>query len=251
MSGALLELSGVGISFGALQAVNGVSLKLGAGERVAIFGPNGAGKTTLFNAITGMTPATHGTIKMQGIDITRASPHKRAAYGLARTFQITNLFFGLSVEENLLLATRGLRSSKFSLFGLGGPTLSEKETVESAMQRCHLLARRSVLVKQLAYGEQRQLELAMSLTSSPKVLLLDEPAAGLSAVERKVMAEVIKGLSREMSFILIEHDIELALSLVERVICMYQGQIFAQGSPDEIRANEGVQDIYLGRRRRA
>ena len=107
------------------------------------------------------------------------------------------------------------------------------------------------MVKQLAYGEQRQLELAMSLTSSPKVLLLDEPAAGLSAVERKVMAEVIKGLSREMSFILIEHDIELALSLVERVICMYQGQIFAQGSPDEIRANEGVQDIYLGRRRRA
>ncbi len=248
MSTALLELEHLGISFGALKAVNEVNISLFQGERVAIFGPNGAGKTTLFNAITGLNIATEGLIKIAGVDITKATPFARAAKGIARTFQITNLFFGLTVEENLLLATRGLRPTKFSFWKSSNSIDSENAIVESALERCHLKAKRRVQVKHISYGEQRQLELAMSLTSSPRILLLDEPAAGLSAVERKVMAQVIRGLPRDLAVILIEHDIELALSLVDRVICMYQGQIFAEGTPEEIRNNPKVQDIYLGRR---
>ena len=251
MSTALLELEHIGISFGALKAVNEVNLSLREGERVAIFGPNGAGKTTLFNAITGLNIATEGAICVAGVDITNSTPYVRASKGIARTFQITNLFFGLTVEDNLLLATRGLKSTKFSFWKSSNSNESENAVVDSALERCHLTKKRSIQVKHLSYGEQRQLELAMSLTSSPRILLLDEPAAGLSAVERKVMADVIRGLPSDLALILIEHDIELALSLVDRVICMYQGQIFAEGSPDEIRNNPKVQDIYLGRRNRA
>lgn len=245
----LLELQGVSIHFGALKAVNDVNLRLTAGERVAILGPNGAGKTTLFNAITGMVPATAGQVVFDGHDITRATPNARAHRGIARTFQITNLFFGMSVEDNLLLATRGLSSSRFAFWRSGDAHGSEREIVDSALARCKLESKRNLVVRELSYGEQRQLELAMSLTSSPRLLLLDEPAAGLSPAERVVMADVIRGLPRELSLVLIEHDIDLALGLVDRVVCMYQGGVLVQGSPEEIRGNAQVQEIYLGRPR--
>lgn len=251
MNSHLLQLHEVGIHFGALKAVDNATLHLDAGERVAILGPNGAGKTTLFNAITGMTPATCGTVLLDGQDITRASPESRAQRGIARTFQITNLFFGLSVEDNLLLAARGLSRTKFSMWRSGRSQGLEKKIVDEALAKCHLESRRHVLVKEISYGEQRQLELAMSLTSSPKVLLLDEPAAGLSPAERVLMAEVIKGLPDSLALILIEHDIDLALGLVDRVICMYQGTVLVEGKPDEIRNNQQVQEIYLGKPRHA
>ncbi len=251
MNQPLLQLKSVGIHFGALKAVDQASLHLATGERVAILGPNGAGKTTLFNAITGMTPASCGQVMLDGRDITKASPESRAQSGIARTFQITNLFFGLSVEDNLLLATRGLGSTKFNMWrsdrGLG----REQEIVQSALEKCQLQAKRKLLVKEISYGEQRQLELAMSLTSSPRVLLLDEPAAGLSPAERVIMADVIRSLPQSLSLILIEHDIELALGLVDRVICMYQGTVLVEGKPDEIRNNPQVQEIYLGKPRHA
>ena len=247
----LLQLQGVSIHFGALKAVDQVTLVLTAGERVAILGPNGAGKTTLFNAITGMTPATQGRVLLAGEDITRATPDRRAQRGIARTFQITNLFFGLTIEDNLLLATRGLARSRFAMWRDGGAQGSEKEIVDSALERCHLQGKRHLLVKEISHGEQRQLELAMSLTSSPRLLLLDEPAAGLSPAERVVMAEVIRGLPDTLSLILIEHDIDLALGLVDRVVCMVQGAVLVEGTPDEIRGNKQVQEIYLGRPRHA
>ncbi len=247
----LLQLQDVSIHFGALKAVDGVSLQVAEGERVAILGPNGAGKTTLFNAITGMTPATGGKVLLQGRDITRASPDARAHRGIARTFQITNLFFGLSIEENLLLATRGLAKSRFAFWRSGDALGDECTIVDSALARCRLESRRHLLVKEISYGEQRQLELAMSLTSQPRLLLLDEPAAGLSPAERVVMAEVIRGLPKSLSLILIEHDIDLALGLVDRVVCMYQGAVLVEGKPDEIRGNPQVQEIYLGRPRHA
>ncbi len=250
-AGALLQLHGVSIHFGALKAVDNVTLALSAGERVAILGPNGAGKTTLFNAITGMTPATAGQVLFDGHDLTRATPDARAQRGIARTFQITNLFFGLSIEDNLLLATRGLARSRFAFWRSGEAQGSERDVVDSALARCHLQTRRRLLVKEISYGEQRQLELAMSLTSSPRLLLLDEPAAGLSPAERVVMAEVIRGLPKTLSLILIEHDIDLALGLVDRVVCMYQGAVLVEGRPDEIRGNAQVQEIYLGRPRGA
>jgi branched-chain amino acid transport system ATP-binding protein len=247
----LLQLQDVSIHFGALKAVDQVTLAVSAGERVAILGPNGAGKTTLFNAITGMTPATAGAVRFAGEDITRATPNRRAQRGIARTFQITNLFFGLSIEDNLLLATRGLARSRFAFWRDGGALGQERDIVDSALARCHLEAKRHLLVKEISYGEQRQLELAMSLTSAPRLLLLDEPAAGLSPAERVVMAEVIRGLPDSLSLILIEHDIDLALGLVDRVICMYQGAVLVEGKPDEIRGNAQVQEIYLGRPRSA
>jgi branched-chain amino acid transport system ATP-binding protein len=248
---ALLQVQGVSIHFGALKAVDRVSLQLAAGERVAILGPNGAGKTTLFNAITGTTRVSGGSVLFDGADITRAQPNARAHRGIARTFQITNLFAGLSVEENLLLALRGLLRSRFAIWRDGGAKGSERDVVDSALERCHLRAKRHLLVKALSYGEQRQLELAMSLTSSPRLLLLDEPAAGLSPAERVVMAQVIRGLQRTMALVLIEHDIDLALHLVDRVVCMAQGAVLVEGRPDEIRGNQKVQEIYLGRARRA
>lgn len=235
--------------FGALKAVDGVTMRLAAGERAAILGPNGAGKTTLFNAITGMMPATAGQVLFGGDDITRATPDKRAHRGIARTFQITNLFSGLSIEDNLLLATRGLSRSRFAFWRDGRAHGNERAIVDSALERCHLAGKRHLLVKEISHGEQRQLELAMSLTSSPRLLLLDEPAAGLSPAERVVMAEVIRGLPDALSLILIEHDIELALGLVDRVVCMYQGTVLVEGKPDEIRGNAQVQEIYLGRPR--
>ena len=251
MTTHLLQLNGVGIHFGALKAVDNASLHLTAGERVAILGPNGAGKTTLFNAITGLTPASCGQVLFDGADITRASPEARAQRGLARTFQITYLFFGLTVQENLLLATRGLSRSKFSMWRSGNALGQEREIVDAALEKCQLQAKRNLIVKEISYGEQRQLELAMSLTSSPKVLLLDEPAAGLSPAERQVMAAVIRSLPASLSLILIEHDIELALGLVDRVICMYQGSVLVEGTPDDIRNNPQVQEIYLGKPRHA
>ena len=247
----LLQLQSVSIHFGALKAVDGVTLQLAAGERVAILGPNGAGKTTLFNAITGMTPATGGKVLFDGDDITRATPDRRAQRGIARTFQITNLFFGLSIEDNLLLATRGLSRSRFAFWRRGDAQGDERGIVDSALARCHLEGKRHLLVKEISHGEQRQLELAMSLTSSPRLLLLDEPAAGLSPAERVVMAEVIRGLPATLSLVLIEHDIDLALGLVDRVVCMVQGAVLVEGKPDEIRGNAQVKEIYLGRPRRA
>ena len=251
MNQPLLQLKSVGIHFGALKAVDQASLHLAAGERVAILGPNGAGKTTLFNAITGMTPATCGQVILDGRDITKSSPEYRAQLGIARTFQITNLFFGLSVEDNLLLATRGLGRTKFNMWRSDRAEGSEQAIVDSALDKCQLQEKRKLLVKEISYGEQRQLELAMSLTSSPQVLLLDEPAAGLSPAERVIMADVIRSLPKTLSLILIEHDIELALGLVDRVICMYQGTVLVEGKPDEIRNNPQVQEIYLGKPRHA
>ena len=245
----LLELEGVSIHFGALKAVADVDLQVATGERVAILGPNGAGKTTLFNAITGMVLPTAGRVVFDGVDITRAAPNVRAHRGIARTFQITNLFFGMTVEQNLLLATRGLAATRFAFWRSGEAQGAERDIVDSALARCKLQDKRCLVVRELSYGEQRQLELAMSLTSSPRLLLLDEPAAGLSPAERVVMADVIRGLPAALSLVLIEHDIDLALGLVDRVVCMVQGGVLVQGSPEEIRGNAQVQEIYLGRPR--
>ena len=247
MSDGLLELERVSVEFGALRAVDGVSLSVRAGERRAIIGPNGAGKTTLFNAIAGEQRASAGAVLFAGRDITRLSTHSRAALGIGRTFQITTLFAGLSVEENVRLAVRGLSARKFSLLGSDVPDAAEREAIETALHGCGLAPRRSSLTRTLSYGEQRQLELAMALVGRPKLLLLDEPAAGLSPAERVHMAGVIRSLSRELTVVLIEHDMDLALGLVDHVTCLHYGKVLVEGSPDEIRGNDLVQEIYLGK----
>ncbi len=251
VSDPILTLSDVVVAFDALRAVDGVSLTVPKGQRRAIIGPNGAGKTTLFNAIAGSLTATAGNIAFEGHDITRLPSHRRARLGLSRTFQITNLFPRLSVLDNMVLALRGRSPRKFSLFGKPDIDATEASQINDALNAVRLAGRTATMVKDLSYGEQRQLEIALSLVTSPRLLLLDEPAAGLSPSERSMVAGIIRSLGRDITVVLIEHDMDLALGLVDRVTCMFEGRVLAEEAPDDIRRNSRVQEVYLGRPRHA
>ena len=251
MTESVLILRDVVVAFDALRAVDGVSLSVPRGQRRAIIGPNGAGKTTLFNAITGVIPPTAGTVTFEGKDITRLPPHRRAQLGISRTFQITNLFPTLSVEDNMILALRGLSPRKFSLFGTPDTTENEITRMRTALGAARMHHRLDVAVKELSYGEQRQLEIALALVTDPRALLLDEPAAGLSPAERSIVAEIIKSLPRDLTLVLIEHDMNLALGLADFVTCLHEGRVLAEESPEGIRRNKTVQEVYLGTPRHA
>jgi branched-chain amino acid transport system ATP-binding protein len=251
VSEPILTLSDVVVAFDALRAVDGVSLTVPKGQRRAIIGPNGAGKTTLFNAIAGGQRPNAGRIVFDGHDITRLPPHRRARLGVSRTFQITNLFPRLSVLDNMVLALRGRSARKFSLFGRLDVDTTEASQIRTALDAVRIAERADAMVKDLSYGEQRQLEIALSLVTSPRLLLLDEPAAGLSPSERSIVADIIRSLGREITVVLIEHDMDLALGLVDRVTCMFEGRLLVEGAPEEIRRNSRVQEVYLGRPRHA
>ena len=251
MTEPLLRTESVSVKFGALAALNDVSLSIAGGERRGIIGPNGAGKTTLFNAIAGSFFPTQGKIIFGGVDITRTPPNRRAVAGISRTFQITNLFNKLTVRENILMSVRGRRARKFSLFAKGHPSSEESGVVDRALADSNLTARADTRADYLSYGEQRQLELALALSSAPSLLLLDEPAAGLSPAERVTIGAVIRALPRELTIILIEHDMDLALSLVDHVTCLYHGEVLCEGSPDSISSDARVQEVYLGKPRHA
>jgi len=244
-----LELEAVSVQFGGLKAVDNVSIRVRRGERRAVIGPNGAGKTTLFNAVTGVVRPTGGRVLFDGHDITREPVHARAQAGISRTFQITNLFPSLTVAENMRLAVRGLSPRKYSLFGSSALDGEEAARVEAAIGLSRLHRRLDVLVKELSYGEQRQLEMAMTLACRPKLLLLDEPAAGLSPTERVIVSDIIRSLPRDITMVLIEHDMELALSVVDWVTCLNNGRLLTEASPADIRSNEEVQAVYLGKAR--
>jgi branched-chain amino acid transport system ATP-binding protein len=245
----LLVLDDIVVAFGALKAVDGISISVGQGERHAIIGPNGAGKTTLFNAITGVTPPTAGRVVYQGRNITRHPVQRRARMGISRTFQITNLFPTLTVDENMQLAVRGTGEGKFSMLGAARLTPAQTERVQFALSMARLNQRGATLVRELSYGEQRQLEMAMALVARPRLLLLDEPAAGLSPAERVIVADIIRSLPADLTMVLIEHDMELVLNLVERVTCLNNGELLAAGTPNDIRNDQRVQDVYLGKAR--
>jgi branched-chain amino acid transport system ATP-binding protein len=247
----ILTLTDVVVAFDALRAVDGVSLTVPRGQRRAIIGPNGAGKTTLFNAVTGVIPPSAGRIAFEDKDITRLPPHRRAALGISRTFQITNLFPTLSVQENMVLAVRGLSPRKFSLFGSPNTNQSEDQRIATALGAARMHHRLDVVVKELSYGEQRQLEIALALVTHPRMLLLDEPAAGLSPAERSIVADIIRALPRDLTLVLIEHDMNLALGLADFVTCLHEGRVLVEESPDAIRRNKKVQEVYLGTPRHA
>ncbi|MET0968696.1 MAG: ABC transporter ATP-binding protein [Tardiphaga sp.] len=251
MSEPILSLTDVVVAFDALRAVDGVSLVVPRGQRRAIIGPNGAGKTTLFNAIAGAVPPTAGRIMFDGHDVTKLPPHRRAKLGISRTFQITNLFPTLSVQDNMVLALRGLTPKKFSLFGSPDTDAAEAARIRDALRAARIAERADVIVKEMSYGEQRQLEIAIALVTTPKMLLLDEPAAGLSPSERSMIAEVIRGLDASITVILIEHDMDLALGLVDFVTCMFEGRVLVEEPPEGIRRNAKVQEVYLGKPRHA
>lgn len=247
MSDTILSLSDVTVRFGALRAVDSVTMTLKAGERRAVLGPNGAGKTTLFNAITGAILPTSGKVMFDGVDMTQMPPQKRAYRGVARTFQITNLFGQLTVYENMKLAARGLSPTKFSLFGHDNLNSDQEERVRKALAASQLAGREQSLVREMSYGEQRQLEVAMALVGTPRLLLLDEPAAGLSPAERGHLAGIIRSLPRDLTVVLIEHDMDLALALVDSVTVMQNGKVIVESDPEGVRTNPLVQEVYLGR----
>jgi branched-chain amino acid transport system ATP-binding protein len=233
-------------AFGGMTAVRDVSLVVREGERVAILGPNGAGKSSLFNLISGHLPATSGSVRLFGADMSRSAPNLRARAGLGRTFQITNLFLSLSVIDNLRIAL----ASAFDHRLVALRFASSYGEIETAAYRLLVDAGleqvRNRPVRDLSYGEQRQLEFAMALALGPRILLLDEPTAGLSASESRTIVDLIHNLDVNLTVLIIEHDLDVALAVANRVIVFHLGEKVADGTPDEIRDNPLVREIYLG-----
>ena len=241
-----LNLVGVTKSFEGLCAVKEVSLSVVSGERRAILGPNGAGKTTLFNLIAGDLLPTSGTIHFRGEDVSRRSSNQRAFRGIARTFQITNLFFNLSIIDNLVLGVQALKKTKFSLFR---PMTSYRDLYGRGMElleRIGIEGLKDEQVRNLSYGVQRQVEILLALTGEPSLLLLDEPTAGLSPAEAGVMVEMLQKLPPSITILIIEHDMDVAFKLARNITVLHYGAVIADGSVAEIRDNKMVQDIYLG-----
>jgi len=243
---APLRVEGVSKNFGGLQALMGVSLTLQEGERRAIIGPNGAGKTTFFHLISGILLPSSGQIHLFGQDVTSKPPHRRAALGLARTFQINNLFPNLTVLDNIVLSVQARQKSKFSLFK---PMTSYRHVyakAEGFMEQWDLADKGQTLVRNLSYGDQRVLEVVMALAQEPKLLLLDEPTGGLSPAETATVTAMFKQLPADITVLLIEHDMDVAFAMADRVTVFYVGQVLVEGSPSEVRDNAKVQEIYLG-----
>ena len=241
-----LVLDKVSRAFGGLTAVDAVSLTIERGERRAVIGPNGAGKTTLFNLISGEVRPTGGSIGFLGSDVTTLAPHQRAARGIARTFQITRLFASLTVLENMLLACEALDARKFTLHR---PLSSFSDLTERAtglLEAFGLWPSKAEAAGNLSYGNQRMLEVALSMAGRPALLLLDEPMAGLSAAERSLMLRHLERLDRAIAVLMIEHDMDVAFGFAETVTVLDQGRVLFEGSRDEVSANAAVQRIYLG-----
>jgi len=243
----VLRLRGVGRRFGGVHAVRDVDLEVRPGERRAILGPNGAGKTTLFNVISGEVPPTSGTVELFGSDLTDQPARARAPLGVSRTFQTSRLFLELSVEDNLYLAVlgprhghmRAVRSREDDEIRERGRQVAGSMGLGDALERT---------TSELSHGERRQLEVAMARAADPKLMLLDEPAAGLSRGERARVTELLENLDPEITLILIEHDMDVALRVAHWVTMMHDGRVIASGTPAEIRADETVHELYLGSR---
>jgi len=246
MSEPALRLDGVCRSFGGLQAVDGVTLCVGRGERRALIGPNGAGKTTLFNVIAGVLPASAGRIALFGRDVTGSAPHRRAALGLARTFQITNLFPDLTVLENCLLAVQAHTPTRFSMLRPVRHYGTLLDRARAGLASLELERLGDAVVRNLSHGEQRQLEIALALAGQPKVLLLDEPTAGLSPAESRLMAGLLRRLDPAITVLMIEHDMDIALELSEMVTVLHYGRVIADGPREAVKADPQVKEIYLG-----
>ena len=243
---ATLVVEKVSKNFGGLRALDNISFSVESGDRLALIGPNGAGKTSLFNLISGISRPSRGRIFLFGRDVTKASPHQIAGLGVGRTFQITSLFPALTVQENMLLSIESLDRTKFSLFR---PINSYKHLFtlsQSILEEWGMQDKQDTLVRNLSYGEQRQLEIALALSQNPKLLLLDEPTSGLSPAETTAVTSMIQTLPKDITILIVEHDMDVVFKVAERFIVLHLGMILATGSPDEIRGNKRVQEIYMG-----
>ena len=240
-----LVLEGVSRAFGALRAIEDISFSVAVGERRAVLGANGAGKTTLFNAITGDFPPTAGRVRFFGEDITDLPTYERIRRGLRRTYQSSLLFRNLTVRDNLFLATRGVSRGRFSFVRprAGHPSRVATQDLLEHTRLTHLSER---LVSELSHGALRQLEIGMALAGAPRLILFDEPAAGLSPAERRELVALLSAFPPHMGYVLIEHDLDIALRVVERVTVLHNGRLLKHGTPDEIENDAEVQAIYMG-----
>jgi branched-chain amino acid transport system ATP-binding protein len=247
MAQIAVEVAQLTKAFGGVRAVEGVSMRVPMGQRLALLGPNGAGKTTLFNCITGALSPTSGKVFLFGQDVTSLAEHRRIALGIGRTYQITKVFHNLTTLENVILAVQGNRSQKWILHRSLKAFPESSQSAEKALTRVGLSKRIYDSVQQLSYGERRQLEFAMALASQPRTLFLDEPCAGLSPAERQHITKIIAGFPQDITLILIEHDMDVALSLAEQVIVLHRGSVIFEGSPEEVRTDTKVREVYLGK----
>lgn len=246
MTESLLKVAGLAKRFGGIVATDDLSLDVVPGELHAVIGPNGAGKTTLIAQLSGQLMPDSGRIYFAGNDITTLPTYRRSRLGLARSFQITSLFLDLSVLDNVALAVQAHAGHSFRFWRDARSEPELREPARAALARVGLSARADLPASLLSHGEHRQLELAMALAGGPRMLLLDEPMAGMGPEESAGMVAMLRALKRELTILLVEHDMEAVFALADRITVLVYGRVIATGSPAEIRANPQVRDAYLG-----
>jgi branched-chain amino acid transport system ATP-binding protein len=242
----LLCVEGLVRRFGGIVATDNVSLDVARGELHAIIGPNGAGKTTLISQLTGQLLPHAGTVRLAGADITHVPAYRRSALGLARSFQITSLLLDFTALDNVALAAQAHHGHSFYFWSDARKERQLRETARTALDRVGLGSRANALVSRLSHGEQRELELAVALATKPQVLLLDEPMAGLGITESARMVKLLQELRREVTIVLVEHDMDAVFALADRITVLVYGRVIASGAPAAIRGNEEVKRAYLG-----
>jgi len=243
---SILKVEHLEKSFGGLKVLQDVSFEVKPGQKLALIGPNGAGKSTLLNAIGGQGPPTAGTVILDGVDITHMKPNRRLHTGLGRSYQVNNLFWHLSVLDNILLALYGREKNHGRMLKVLEKRKDFLEEAEVLLTTVGLWDKRHEAPPMLSYGEQRMLELALAFTSNPKIVLLDEPSAGLPTAEAFAFVDIVRKLAKDIPLLFCAHDMDLVFSLADSIMVLYFGKIIAHGTPEEISANPKVQEIYLG-----
>ena len=246
MADALLQIDGLSKRFGGVVASDEISLSVPQGELHAVIGPNGAGKTTLIGQLAGELAPDAGRIRFEGQDVTALPTYRRSQLGLARSFQITSLFHDFTALDNVALAVQAHAGHSFHFWRPARQEASLREPARAALARVGLASRADMLVSKLSHGEHRQLEIAMALATGPRLLLLDEPMAGMGPEESARMVGMLRELKRDLTILLIEHDMEAVFALADRITVLVYGRVIASGAPDAIRANAEVRQAYLG-----
>jgi branched-chain amino acid transport system ATP-binding protein len=241
-----LRVEGLSKNFGGVEALQDVTFAVESGEKLAIIGPNGAGKTTLLNVLNGQLSADSGRMYFMGRDITHLSVYKRAHLGIARVFQSSTLLPSMSVLNNILLATHGIKPSRLHMFRPFNTYYEYISEAERHLESANLWGKKDQVVNDLSHGEKKRLEMAMSLASEPKLLLLDEPSSGLTAGESADVATIIRGLGPDITVLIVAHDMDLVFGLADNIMVLHYGQVLCRGKPKDIQCNAKVKEIYMG-----